>query len=348
MDHLPGYNFFLQTRKTLFLLSCGMASSAQRLISSLKNLIIYTKVRRRFGIYERFQTPRSLLMHFQQFSLDKYASEVMTRFDLRRAVDCVFLDLAPFKQVLFRLKKYLRLLRQSRALHNYTQEFLRRFHEDFSLEMEMLQVQGEVEAQIGFYALLSKYKQLLRKYSVEDPNFDEFLGCLNLSIFVRMASQIFSEIHEVKKQLLTNYGIDNFKDENRLPEPKTLTPNSLPAQENMSKSAKRYFTSESEARSRGRTRILKMVEKGDLTDPNVIRVDVISPSKRLGDIGLNLKNYPDIVRTPPRYHSLKRGRQKGPFGASISPLEKKRNGQEWVNILMICVQDRDIWKLGFG
>lgn len=255
----------------------------------------------------------------------------MTRFNLRRAVDSVFSNLSLFKDSLFKLKKYLRLLRQSRALHQYTQAFLHRFHEDFSLEMEMFNVQGEVQAQIGFYALLSKYKQILRKYSLEDPNFDEFLGCLNLSIFVRMASQIFSEIHEVKRLLIENFAITNFKTENSLPQARShseLNPRTQ-HEDQFTKSAKRYFTNDSESRSRGRTKILKMVSKQDTMksqnngkgneSENVIRVDVISPSKRLGDIGLNLDNYADIVRTPPKGMSPRGGR----YQKKIDALRKK-------------------------
>lgn len=291
IDHLPGHNFFLQTRDTLFLMSSLSAGSALRTIRGLKNMLIYAKMRRKYGAFERFPRMRELIKHFQEFNEEKYFRTVEPSLGLREGVAQAFVDSSQLEASLFLLKKHLRLLRQSSSLHAFCQAFLFRFHESFSLEMEGLRPpERQIEAQIAFYSQMLRYKALLRKYRVEDRNFDEFLGQFNLGIFVEMASRIFSEVGQIRQRLLGDFSAELFARENEIGgdefRPRVT---SDPAQ-GAGSSEKKYFTQSSSKKARAprssskKLRILKAVEHK--RKEGLIRADILASAEKLGDIGL--------------------------------------------------------------
>ena len=291
IDHLPGYNFFLQTKKMLYLMSTILAGSALRVIRALKNMIIYAKMRRKYGVFEKFPDMRELIKHFQEFNEEKYFNTASKSFGLREAVAQAFVDGSRLESSFFLLKKHLRLLRQSSAFHNFCQSFLFRFHDCFSLEMEGLEPPNkQIETHIAFYSRMLRYKALLRKYHIEDKNFDEFLGKFNLGIFVEMASRIFSEVDLVRAELIKNFSLEMFEVENRVSS-KEVRPRieSDPLQNN-SKSTKKYFTMsnskklKSSTKSGRKVKILKAVEHK--RKEGLIRADILASAEKLGDIGL--------------------------------------------------------------
>lgn len=248
-------------------------------------------MRRKYGIFERFPGMRDLIKHFQEFNEEKYFRTCQTSFDLRESVSQAFVDNSLLEASLFLLKKHLRLLRQSRGLHTFCQSFLLRFHESFSLEMEGLSPPDrQIETQIAFYSQMLRYKALLRKYHIEDKNFDEFLGKFNLGIFVEMASRIFSEVEQIRAQLLKDFSAHLFTEENLINmdnfRPRVISdPAHIPK-----KSSKKYFTqSNSKKMSSSKTsakklRILKAVEHK--RKEGLIRADILASAEKLGDIGL--------------------------------------------------------------
>ena len=271
-------------------MSTMLAGSALKTIRALKNMLIYAKMRRKYCVFERFPNMREMIKHFQEFNEEKFFHTSNKVFDLRESVSQAFVDESRLEASFFLLKKHLRLLRMSPTLHSFCQGFLSRFHESFSLEMEGLQPPDkQIETHIAFYSRMLRYKALLRKYHIEDKNFNEFLGKFNLGIFVEMASRIFSEVEEVRKQLISNFSADLFKMENKISLNETRKRMlSDPLQK--SKSIKKYFTMsnskkmKSSQKSAQKLKILKAVEHK--RSKGLIRADILASAEKLGDIGL--------------------------------------------------------------
>ena len=273
-----------------------LAGSALRIIRALKNMLIYAKMRRKYGVFERFPKMRELIKHFQEFNEEKYFNTSNRTFALREAVSQAFVDGSRLESSFFLLKKHLRLLRMSSTLHSFCQIFVFRFHESFSLEMEGLKPPDkQIETHIAFYSRMLRYKALLRKYHIEDKNFNEFLGKFNLGIFVEMASRIFSEVEQIRKQLISNFSGDLFKEENKiiLAEASTRSKSDPPK---VNKSIKKYFTMNSSKKlsssqtSGKKLKIFKAVEHK--RKQGLIRADILASAEKLGDIGLgNISKY---------------------------------------------------------
>lgn len=152
-----------------------------------------------------------MLKHFQEFDINKYFEEIKSSFKLKKSIKKAFVNLSFFDFSLFLLKKHLRLLRQNKNLNRFVQDLMFLFHKEFSSLISYLKFpENQIETNIAFYTKLLKYKGMLKKYRISDDNFDEFLGKFNLSIFVEMASKIFSEIAEIKNYLLSNFGQSKF------------------------------------------------------------------------------------------------------------------------------------------
>jgi hypothetical protein len=296
IDHLPGYNFFLQTKQVLYLMSTMFAGSALRMIRALKNMIIYAKMRRKYGVFEKFPHMRELIKHFQEFNEEKYFNTASKSFALREAVAQAFLDGSYIESSFFMLKKHLRVLRQSSAFHTFCQSFLFRFHDQFSLEMEGLEPPNkQIETHIAFYSKMLRYKALLRKYHIEDKNFDEFLGKFNLGIFVEMASRIFSEIEQVRSELISNFSLDLFQMENLIKTDENRPRIESDPIQKTSKSIKKYFTMSSSKKVKNtqksgrKIKMLKAVEHK--RKEGLIRADILASAEKLGDIGLGGNKY---------------------------------------------------------
>jgi hypothetical protein len=267
------------------------AGSALRTIRSLKNMLIYAKMRRKYGVFERFPQMRELIKHFQEFNEEKYFTSCAKSFELREAVAQAFIDGSLIESSFFLLKKHLRLLRQNNGLHVFCQAFLVRFHEAFSLEMEGLEpTEKEIETQIAFYSRMLRYKTLLRKYHIEDKNFDEFLGKFNLGIFVEMASRIFSEVEQIRKELIKNFSLNVFEEENKIIINEFRPRITSDPLQKSKHSLKKYFTMsnskklKSSTKSGQKLKILKAVEHK--RKDGLIRADILASAEKLGDIGL--------------------------------------------------------------
>lgn len=272
-------------------MSTKLATNAQRCIRGMKNLLIYAKLRRKYGLYERFPNMRKMLKHFQEFNLDKYYGQIRQTIKLREAVAKSFTDGTLLESCFFLLKKHLRLLRQSPIFHKYCQDLMLRFHEDFSLEMEGLTPpEQQIETHIAFYSRMLRYKTLMRKYRVEDSNFEDFLGKFNLGIFVEMASRIFAEVDLVRKSLLKNYSLRNFEIENEIIMQENNRDRAVsdPPREK-EYSTRKYFSRSSTKKpkpNQGLTK-LKILRAADSKHKkNLIRADILSSGEKLGDIGL--------------------------------------------------------------
>ena len=268
-----------------------LAGSALRTIRALKNMLIYAKMRRKYGIFERFPQMRDLIKHFQEFNDEKYFNTSQKSFALREAVSQAFVDGSLLEASFFLLKKHLRLLRQSSTLHSFCQSFLFRFHDSFSLEMEGLELPDrQIETHIAFYSRMLRYKALLRKYHIDDKNFDEFLGKFNLGIFVEMASRIFSEIEQIRKLLLKNFSVEIFSEENTIKLDQIRPRIESDPIQRPKQSVKKYFTlssskkMKSSRKSGQKMRILKAVEHK--RKDGLIRSDILASAEKLGDIGL--------------------------------------------------------------
>lgn len=204
-DFLPGFNFYIQTKRKLILLSTKTASEAVFFVQGLKLSLHFFKKLKKRGLLYSFQNAKVLLAEFESFKLSNFCILVKKDYELSK-------DEFNFDNVIQsfqNFKKYLRLLKINKIGAQIVSEFVGNYHQTFSHFIKHFLEKLGSEEFMKLRKHMFNYNEVLQKYLVIDESFNLLL----LHLEMNLNSKILDKVTKAAITKIDAY-FDNSKKQN--------------------------------------------------------------------------------------------------------------------------------------
>lgn len=206
-DHLPGYNFYVQTDQKLYILGSASALEVFKVVSRLKTALRYTKELETFSIRNGFRNAREILTAFKNYSTEKFYEAVENEFGL--SDDGTPFTVSCFQRAFAKLKRYVRVLKLNEQLVPYLQEFVVMFHRRLAGNLKHARPELAEANLVQAYKAFSIYNYMLENYSIVDPSFKKLITSINSQMFQNLYHRVIQKISELMRKYFQDHEYAN-------------------------------------------------------------------------------------------------------------------------------------------
>ena len=193
-DHLPGYNFYIQTNQKLYILSSPSALEVFKVVSGLKSALISSRELEKFSIKVGFQNAQKILKALTNFTTDKFCEAIQNELGVGDAQSSF--SVIRFQQAFANLKRYVRVLKLNEQLAWYLQDFVKNFHQRFAADVRHTQPEVSEANLVHVYKAFSIYNYTLESYSIVDPSLKRVIASINSQMFQNIYRRIARNISD--------------------------------------------------------------------------------------------------------------------------------------------------------
>jgi hypothetical protein len=201
-DHLPGYNFYIQTKEKVYIMSSSSALEAYRLVKGLQTAQSYLKELDCFNLRNNFKNAKSLLKCLRKFKTEEFFGVVEK--ELTVDITQQNFSVGDFENLLLKLKNYIRILKLSENLAPFIQEFLLLLHRSFAISMKHVKPEISELDLAHTFKLFTIYNYKLEEYGIIDQSFKKMVNTINAQMFDILNKKVVMHIVEFLKEYFSD------------------------------------------------------------------------------------------------------------------------------------------------
>lgn len=193
-DYLNGYNFYIQTYRKLYIMSCSLATNTVRWVESLKLLMEYGPSIIKKRAKHAFSDPTRIIKAFDNFDPRTFIIDHPNLFNIKSYKLNERFDRHAFEISFEQVKRLLRVLKFNESLSTFVQPFLVEYHTQICKSVANSSFEFSIADMSVIYKLIRRYSYVLEKYNIIDVYLAKFLVKFNNSLFEQLTSQILIDM----------------------------------------------------------------------------------------------------------------------------------------------------------
>lgn len=195
-DYLNGYNFYIQTGKKLYIMSCKYAKETVRWVESLNRLLAIAPRIIDKCAKQGFRYPIKLINALNKFNPKKFLETNASMFDIKSYKLNEAFDIVAFKRSYKSLKKFLKILKYNEEYNEKIQPFLVEYHQLVCKSLSNTRFEFGTDEMSEVYREMRNYSYLLEKYHVNDLFLKRFLIRFNNVLFDKLIETMLTNLKD--------------------------------------------------------------------------------------------------------------------------------------------------------